>query len=75
VKLAKKRHKDMSKLSEAFYLLAQEEILPVRYQDHPLGGNWKHHRDIHLEPDWLLIYKIEDDIVSMVRTGTHADVF
>jgi mRNA interferase YafQ len=75
VKLAEKRHKDMSKLREAFYLLAQAEALPVRYKDHPLTGEWKHHRDLHLEPDWLLIYKVDCDEIFMVRTGTHTDIF
>lgn len=75
VKLAEKRHKDMSKLRMVFFLLAREEILPVRYKDHPPGGEWKHHRDLHVEPDWVLIYKISGDSLFMVRTGTHADIF
>jgi mRNA interferase YafQ len=77
VKLAEKRHKDMSKLRQVFYLLARGEILPSRYRDHPLGGDWKHHRDLHVEPDWLLIYTVSGDSVFMfmVRTGTHADIF
>jgi mRNA interferase YafQ len=75
VKLAEKRKKDMNKLSEAFFLLEREDPLPANYKDHPLGGNWKHHRDLHLEPDWLLIYKIEGQAVIMVRTGTHSDIF
>jgi mRNA interferase YafQ len=75
VKLAEKRHKDMSKLRQVFFLLAREEMLPIRYRDHPLGGEWKHHRDLHIEPDWVLIYKISGDSVFMVRTGPHADIF
>ena len=75
VKLAEKRRKDMSKLSEVFFLLVEDEDLPNRYKDHLLSGNWKGHRDLHLEPDWLLIYKLTPDAVTMVRTGTHADIF
>ena len=65
----------MSKLSEVFFLLVEDEDLPNRYKDHLLSGNWKGHRDLHLEPDWLLIYKLTPDTVTMVRTGTHADIF
>jgi mRNA interferase YafQ len=75
VKLAQKRHKDMSKLREVYYVLASGEEVPAVYKDHPLTGNWKHHRDLHLEPDWLLIYKVGVDTLTMVRTGTHSDLF
>ena len=74
-KLAKKRGKDMAKLRELLMLLVEGNPLPPRYQDHPLSGNWKHHRDCHIEPDWLLIYKIDGDDLYLVRTGTHSDLF
>jgi mRNA interferase YafQ len=48
---------------------------PPRYKDHPLGGEWKHFRDCHIEPDWLLIYKIDGEDLYLVRTGTHSDLF
>jgi mRNA interferase YafQ len=75
VKLARRRGKDMAKLRELILLLAQGGPLPPRYNGHPLAGEWKHHRDCHLEPDWLLIYKIDGDDLFLVRTGTHADLF
>jgi mRNA interferase YafQ len=75
VKLAQRRAKDMSKLRELILLLGQGNPLPPHYQDHPLAGVWKHHRDCHLEPDWLLIYKIDGDDLYLVRTGTHSDLF
>ncbi len=75
VKLAEKRGKDMTKLRDLILLLAGETPLPVRYKDHPLSGEWKHHRDIHIEPDWLLLYKMDDNDLYLVRTGTHADLF
>lgn len=75
VKRAEKRGKDMTKLRDLILLLAGEMPLPVRYQDHPLGGEWKHYRDSHIEPDWLLLYKIDGNDVYLVRTGTHADLF
>ena len=75
VKKAEKRGKGMAKLREQIVLLAEGKPLPVRYKDHPLSGDWKHFRDCHIEPDWLLLYKIEGDALYLVRTGTHSDLF
>ena len=75
MKLNKKRGKDMSKLRDLMLLLIEEKPLPPEYKDHPLKSNWKHHRDCHIEPDWLLIYKIDGNDLYFVRTGTHADIF
>ncbi len=74
MKLAQKRGKDMTKLREVI-LLIDGSPLPARCKDHPLGGDWKHFRDCHIEPDWLLFYKIDDDDLHLVRTGTHSDLF
>ncbi len=75
VKLNIKRGKDISKLKTLMTLLIEEKLIPPEYKDHPLKGNWTHHRDSHIEPDWLLIYKIDGDDLYFVRTGTHADIF
>jgi mRNA interferase YafQ len=75
VKLAQRRGKNMDKLREVIELLMAGSQLPGRYKDHPLQGDWKHHRDCHIEPDWLLIYKLEGGDVYLVRTGSHADIF
>ncbi len=75
VKLAERRGKDMAKLREIILLLAEGEPLPPRYKDHALGGEWNHYRDCHIEPDWLLIYKIDGNGLYPVRTGTHSDLF
>lgn len=75
VKLCRRRRKDMSRLRELILLLVEQKALPARYRDHPLRGNWKHHRDSHIEPDWLLIYKIDENDLYLVRTGTHSDLF
>jgi mRNA interferase YafQ len=75
VKLAQKRGKDMAKLRQVILLLIEESPLQARFKDHPLGGDWKHFRDCHIEPDWLLIYKIAGDDLHLVRTGTHSDLF
>ena len=75
VKLARKRGKDMEKLRELILLLIAGAPLPARFSDHPLSGEWNHFRDCHLEPDWLLIYKVDGDSLMLVRTGTHSDLF
>ena len=75
MKLARKRSKDLAKLRELILLLIEGNPLPARYQDHLLSGEWKHFRECHIEPDWLLIYKIDGDQVHFVRTGTHSDLF
>lgn len=58
-------------------ILANGETLPPKYKDHELKGNYQGHRECHIEPDWLLIYKIENDILilTLTRTGTHSDLF
>ena len=53
------------------------EKLPEKNKDHELGGDWVGHRECHILPDWLLIYRIEDDllVLTLARTGTHSDLF
>jgi mRNA interferase YafQ len=75
VKLAKKRGKDMAKLRDLILLLAEGTPLPPNYKDHPLGGDWNHYRDSHIEPDWLLLYRVDGNDLYLVRTGTHSDLF
>ncbi len=72
-----KRGYDILLLKEVLNLLVQEKALPQNYLDHPLLGDYAGHRECHLTPDWLLIYKIEKDIktLSLTRTGTHSDLF
>lgn len=75
VKRAQKRDKDLRKLRALLSLLVAAEPLPLHYRDHALKGNWKGYRDAHIEPDWLLIYRVVGDELHLVRTGTHADLF
>ena len=75
VKLAKRRGKDIEKLKVLLALLIDGTPLPTIYLDHSLKGDWKGFRDVHIEPDWLLIYKIEGNDVRFERTGRHADIF
>jgi len=75
VKLAEKRGKNMDKLRNVIDLLIAGQALPSELGDHPLKGDWKPRRDLHIEPDWLLIYLVEKDVVRFERTGTHSDLF
>ena len=75
LKTAKKRGKNLDKLKELMRLLIEGKPLPPEYKDHPLIGNWRSFRDAHIEPDWLIIYKIEGDSVRFERTGRHVDLF
>lgn len=75
VKQAQKRGKDIDKLKTLLALLIEGKPLPASYLDHPLKGEWRSFRDAHIEPDWLLIYKLTDDVVRFERTGRHSDLF
>lgn len=75
VRKAEKRGKDLSKLRTLLGLLLEEKPLPERYRDHSLKGDWAGFRDAHIEPDWLLIYRVANDELQLARTGTHADLF
>jgi len=75
VKRAEKRGKDMDKLKAILLLLIEEKPLPAEWRDHPLKGDWKGFRDLHIEPDWLLLYRIENNELRLARTGTHSDLF
>jgi len=77
VKRSRKRGKDMNKLKTVVQCLISGESLSPKYRDHSLGGGWAHHRECHIEPDWLLIYRLfgEASEIRFERTGTHADLF
>ncbi len=75
VRKSEKRGMDMGKLRVLLSLLIEQRSLPGRYKDHPLKGQWTGSRDVHIGPDWLLIYRVEDDELKLVRIGTHADLF
>ena len=75
VKRLKKRHQDFEKLKTLIQLLVAGEKLPPLTRDHRLKGTLKDCRQCQIEPDWLLIYRIEGSELSLVRTGSHADLF
>ena len=78
-KFAVKRGCNIAELQKVIALLASEQTLPEKYRDHALTNsrNYKGVRECHIEPDWLLIYKINNDclILKLIRTGSHADLF
>ena len=77
LKLAKKQNKNLDKMFEVIEILANGGKLDAKYRDHDLSGNFKGTRECHIEPDWLLIYEIKEDILVLMlsRTGTHSDLF
>ncbi len=77
VKLMRKRGKDISKLTDIINKLASGQVLPQSNNDHQLTDNLRDFRKCHIEPDWLLVYQIHDDILILTATatGTHSDLF
>lgn len=76
-KLAQKRGLDTNLLRDIILKLGNGIPLEEKYQDHSLKGNWEGFRECHIQPDWLLIYLIEENILTLtlVDTGTHADLY
>jgi mRNA interferase YafQ len=68
------RGRDIVKILAPLMLLLNKQSLPPQYQDHPLKGKWTGYRDFHVESDWLVVYKIVDDFLVLMRTGTHQDI-
>ncbi|MEN9599391.1 MAG: hypothetical protein RL596_1710 [Bacteroidota bacterium] len=77
IRMIKKRGKSLEKLKSVVTILLHDKSLPAKNRDHQLTGNWKGHRECHIEPDWLLIYRInvEKNMLELVRTGSHSDLF
>lgn len=67
--------KNISQLEIVIETLLKKQILEPKYNDHKLTGKWKNHRDCHIEPDWLLIYRLTNDILILERTGSHSELF
>ena len=71
-----KRGASQEKLNTLLTLLINDQPLPARYRQHRLSGEWKGFSECHIEPDWLLIYDLDDpDVLALHRTGTHSDLF
>lgn len=75
LKRAKKRGLNINLLEEVVTTLQNGEKLPEKNRDHALTGNWAGHRECHIQPDWVLIYRIIENtlVLSLVRTGSHSD--
>ena len=72
-----KHNLDINLLDDIIRKLSHGETLPEENRDHPLSGNWTGFRECHIQPDWLLIYRFDDDVLvlTLTRTGTHSDLF
>ena len=74
-KKIKKQNKDLAKLRAVIENLVAGQLLGPKHRDHQLSGNWEGHCDCHIEPDWLLIYRITADDLYLERTGSHSELF
>jgi len=70
-----KQGKNLDKLEAVVNLLQDQKPLPPRCRPHPLRGEWFGHWDCHIQPNWLLLYKVTDQALILVRTGSHAELF
>ncbi|WKY43916.1 type II toxin-antitoxin system YafQ family toxin [Eubacteriaceae bacterium ES2] len=77
LKLAKRQEKNIERLYSVIEELADDKVLEEKYRDHDLSGNYKGCRECHIEPDWLLIYEVMDDVLVLMlyRVGSHARLF
>jgi mRNA interferase YafQ len=71
----RRQGKDLGKIESVVDLLQAGKPLPPRCRVHPLRGEWEGHWDCQVEPDWLLLYKLQPDKLILVRTGSHSDLF
>ena len=77
LRLASRRGYDLALLDQTVQTLAKQEPLPSKNRDHELAGNYAGFRECHIQPDWLLVYRIDGEelILFLSRTGTHSDLF
>ena len=77
LKMAKKRGYNLDLLNDVVEKLARQEPLPKKNRDHSLTGDFIGFREYHIQPDWLLVYRVNDEelILFLTRTGTHSDLF
>ena len=75
LKRMSKRGAKLEKLQTILVILQNDKILPERNRPHMLSGEWRGFMECHIEPDWLLIYRIESNTLYLERTGSHSDLF
>ncbi len=74
-RLSKSGRHDMGALKAVVEALANDQELDFKYRDHSLTGNWLDHRECHIRPDWLLVYRLEPGKLILVRSGSHSELF
>ncbi len=74
-KIKKSGQKDIEKIKTIIKCLVKGETLEQKHKDHKLASNYIGRRECHIEPDWLLIYKIDGDYIIFERTGSHSELF
>lgn len=76
LKRLQKQGKNMEKLKTVIRLLCEGKKLPSKYSDHPLKGGWSDFHDCHIEPDWVLIYRVEQEelLLVLARSGSHSEL-
>jgi mRNA interferase YafQ len=75
VKRLRRQGVDLTKLQAVVVTLAAQGPIDEKYRDHALVGNWRGFRECHIQPDWLLIYRVEGEELQLARTGSHAELF
>jgi mRNA interferase YafQ len=75
VKRLRRQGVDLAKLQAVVVTLAAQGLVDEKYRDHALVGNWRGFRECHIQPDWLLIYRVEGEELQLARTGSHAELF
>lgn len=75
IKRVKKQGRKFDLLDEVVELLENKQPLPEYYRNHKLTGDYKNYFELHIEPDWLLIYKIDSTTLYLTRTGSHSELF
>lgn len=74
-KRLQKQGASLRHLEAVIETLAEQQPLAPRHRDHPLKGNWRSYRECHIQPDWLLIYRVVGSELQLARTGSHAELF
>jgi len=75
LKKAKRQGKDLNLLQTVVITLACQELLEEHFRVHVLSGNWRGYRECHVNPDWLLIYKVDGQELKLARVGSHSELF
>ncbi len=74
-KRIQKQNKNIQLIKDIILNLECGKEIPTKYSPHKLKGNWKNHFECHIETDWLMIWKEDEDIIYLIRTGSHAELF